>query len=162
MMLSAQQMRSLPDFFLDIPDPRRAQGRRHPCLQCWPLRVGRSCVACAATKRWPTGRKVSAPKPETISLPRVNGRYLVPSESIMRNVMIRVDPTDLDRSLQCWNQAYGQHDTTSGHRRKNHVQRPGSQRPSNPCHERGRPSHQGLLHPKKVGCSANPGTISKN
>ena len=28
-MLSAQQMQSLPDFFADIPDPRRAQGRRH-------------------------------------------------------------------------------------------------------------------------------------
>ena len=29
-MLSAEQMRSLPDFFAEIPDPRRAQGRRHP------------------------------------------------------------------------------------------------------------------------------------
>ena len=28
-MLSAQQMQSLPNFFADIPDPRRAQGRRH-------------------------------------------------------------------------------------------------------------------------------------
>ena len=30
MMLSADQMRLLPDFFAAIPDPRRAQGRRHP------------------------------------------------------------------------------------------------------------------------------------
>src|SRR5271166_359793 len=29
-MLTADQMRSLPDFFADIPDPRRRQGRRHP------------------------------------------------------------------------------------------------------------------------------------
>jgi len=29
-MLSAQQMESLPPFFKEIPDPRRAQGRRHP------------------------------------------------------------------------------------------------------------------------------------
>ena len=29
-MLSAEHMRSLPAFFADIPDPRRAQGRRHP------------------------------------------------------------------------------------------------------------------------------------
>ena len=28
-MLGAQQMQSLPNFFADIPDPRRAQGRRH-------------------------------------------------------------------------------------------------------------------------------------
>jgi hypothetical protein len=42
----------------------------------------------------------------------VGGRYLVPSESIIRDVMIRVGPIDLDRSLQRWNQAYGQQDTT--------------------------------------------------
>ncbi|MGH8583579.1 MAG: transposase family protein [Gammaproteobacteria bacterium] len=29
-MLSAEQMRTLPEFFADIPDPRRTQGRRHP------------------------------------------------------------------------------------------------------------------------------------
>ena len=29
MMLTADPMRSLPEFFNDIPDPRRAQGRRH-------------------------------------------------------------------------------------------------------------------------------------
>jgi DDE_Tnp_1-associated len=28
-MLSAEKMHSLYDFFTDIPDPRRAQGRRH-------------------------------------------------------------------------------------------------------------------------------------
>ncbi|MCO5761212.1 MAG: transposase family protein [Chromatiaceae bacterium] len=30
LMLSAAQMRSLPAFFAAVPDPRRAQGRRHP------------------------------------------------------------------------------------------------------------------------------------
>lgn len=28
-MLTAQQMRTLPDFFNDIPDPRRTEGKRH-------------------------------------------------------------------------------------------------------------------------------------
>lgn len=28
-MLMADQMRTLPEFFADIPDPRRTQGRRH-------------------------------------------------------------------------------------------------------------------------------------
>ncbi|MGH8614517.1 MAG: hypothetical protein ACREYF_21460, partial [Gammaproteobacteria bacterium] len=32
MMLSAEQTRTLPEFFAEIPDPRRAQGRRHPPL----------------------------------------------------------------------------------------------------------------------------------
>ena len=43
---------------------------------------------------------------------RVNGQYLVPSESIIRDVMIRADPTHLDRALQHYNQAFAQHDTT--------------------------------------------------
>ena len=29
MTITAEQMRSLPQFFNDIPDPRRVQGRRH-------------------------------------------------------------------------------------------------------------------------------------
>ena len=37
---------------------------------------------------------------------RVEGRYVVPSESIIRNVLIRVDPAVLDRALQQWNEAF--------------------------------------------------------
>jgi hypothetical protein len=39
-----------------------------------------------------------------------NKRYSVPSLSIIRDVLIRVDPVDLDRALQGWNRAYGQAD----------------------------------------------------
>src|SRR2546430_1466695 len=38
---------------------------------------------------------------------REQGHYVVPSESILRNVLIRVTPADLDRALQCWNERYG-------------------------------------------------------
>jgi hypothetical protein len=38
------------------------------------------------------------------------GRYIVPSESIIRNVLIRVDPVQLDRALQRWNETYAQED----------------------------------------------------
>jgi len=41
---------------------------------------------------------------------RRHGAYLVPSESILRDVLIRVDPLPLDRDLQRWNPAYGQDD----------------------------------------------------
>ena len=41
---------------------------------------------------------------------REKGRYLVPSESIIRDVLVRVDPTLLDRALQQWNAAFGQED----------------------------------------------------
>jgi hypothetical protein len=41
---------------------------------------------------------------------REKGRYVVPSEYVIRNVLIRVDPLHLDRALQRWNEAYGQQD----------------------------------------------------
>ena len=86
---------------------------------------------------------------ERLRCRRHHGRYLVPSESIVRNVLIRVDPLDLDRALQHWNQAFGQDDTTLAIDGKTMCNALDAQRPSNPCHERGRPSEQGLLHPKK-------------
>jgi hypothetical protein len=39
-----------------------------------------------------------------------NNRFIVPSLSIIRDVLIRVDPVHLDYALQRWNQAYGLHD----------------------------------------------------
>jgi hypothetical protein len=36
-----------------------------------------------------------------------NRTYLVPSESIIRDVLIRVDPHELDQALQGWNAQYG-------------------------------------------------------
>ena len=39
-----------------------------------------------------------------------NKRYLVPSEYIIRDVLIRVDPIHLDRALQRWNETYAQKD----------------------------------------------------
>jgi hypothetical protein len=113
MKLSAHQMQSLYDFFLDIPDPRRTQGRRHglPTVLA---------IACAATLCGMRGYKAMAdwahslaPKArERFRCRRVNRHFIVPSESIIRDVMIRVDPVCLDRALQRWSQAWGQHDTT--------------------------------------------------
>ncbi len=35
------------------------------------------------------------------------GKYIVPSESIIRDVLMRVDPRELDQALQGWNAQYG-------------------------------------------------------
>jgi DDE_Tnp_1-associated len=101
MMLSAKQIRSLPDFFVDIPDPRRAQGRRHSlptvlAIACGAIPCGMRGYKAIADWAQSLGPKAR----ERLRCRRVNGRYLVPSESIIRDVMIRVAPTDLDRSLQ--------------------------------------------------------------
>jgi hypothetical protein len=41
---------------------------------------------------------------------REKGRYVVPSESIIRNVLIRVEPAPLDRALRRWNELYARED----------------------------------------------------
>lgn len=113
MKLTAQQMQSLADFFADIPDPRRAQGRRHS-LACV------LAIVCAATLCGMRGYKAISDWAHSLS-PRarqrfrcryVNGLYLVPSESIIRDVMIRVAPNDLEKALNRYNQAFAQQDST--------------------------------------------------
>ena len=113
MKLNAQQMLSLPEFFIDIADPRRAQGRRHSLASVL-------AIACAATLCGMRGYKAMADLAQSLSptarrrfrCRRVGARYLVPSESIIRDVLIRVAPDYLDRALQRWNQTYGQKDST--------------------------------------------------
>jgi hypothetical protein len=39
-----------------------------------------------------------------------NGRYVVPSEYVIRDVLIRVNPVHLDRALQRWNKVYAEQD----------------------------------------------------
>ena len=110
-MLTAKQMHSLPDFFNGIPDPRRAQGRRHrlPVV----LAIAAGAVLCGmrgykAIAGWADDLGVKAR--QRFGCRREKGRYLVPSESIIRDVLVRVDPTLLDRALQQWNAAFGQED----------------------------------------------------
>lgn len=38
------------------------------------------------------------------------GKYIIPSEFIIRDVLVRVDPASLDKALQCWNAVYGKED----------------------------------------------------
>ena len=110
-MLTAEQMRSLPNFFNDIPDPRRAQGRRHrlPVV----LGIAAGAILCGmrgykAIAGW--ADDLGAKARERFGCRREQGRYLVPSETIIRDVLVRVDPALLDRALQHWNAAFGQED----------------------------------------------------
>jgi hypothetical protein len=104
MLLTAQQMRSLPEFFADVPDPRRGQGRRHPLPAV--LALATAAVLCGAR-----GYKAIADWAQDLSqLARArfgcryrNGRYEVPSRTRIRDVLIRVDPDALDGALQGWN-----------------------------------------------------------
>ena len=110
-MLSAVQMQSLPAFFRDIPDPRRAQGRRHGLSTVRGITAG--AVLCGmrgykAIADWAQGLGQKAR--ERFGCRRQKGRYVVPSESIIRQVLIRVVPAELDRALRRWNEAYAGED----------------------------------------------------
>jgi hypothetical protein len=110
-MLSAGHMHSLPSFFCDIPDPRRKEGRRHRLSTVL-------AIAAGATLCGMRGYKAIAQWAESLGQKArrrfgcrfENGFYLVPSESIIRSVLIRVDPACLDRALSRWNEAYGAKD----------------------------------------------------
>jgi hypothetical protein len=110
-MLPANQMQSLPSFFAAIPDPRRAQGRRHRLATVLALAAGASLCGMRgyrAIADW--AKSLGMKARQRFGCRYVKGRYLVPSESIIRDVLIRVDPRHLDRALQRWNQTYAQED----------------------------------------------------
>jgi hypothetical protein len=111
-MLTAQQMQSLPEFFADIPDPRRPQGRRHRLATV--LAIAAGAILCGmrgyrAISDWAESLGQKA-RQRFGCRRRQNARYLVPSASIIRDVLIRVEPLHLDRALQRWNQCYAQQD----------------------------------------------------
>lgn len=110
-MLTADQMKLLPDFFQEITDPRRAQGRIHPLPAV--LAIATAAVLCGmrgykAIAGWANdlGPKAS----ERFRCRKKGGSYLVPSESIIRDILIRIDPVELDTALQKWNAVFGQQD----------------------------------------------------
>lgn len=110
-MISAEHMRSLPQFFRNIPDPRRVQGRRHRLPTV--LAIAAGAVLCGmrgykAIADWANslGQKAR----ERFRCRMENGRCVVPSEYVIRDVLIRVDPSHLDCALQQWNETYGKKD----------------------------------------------------
>jgi hypothetical protein len=112
-MLTAAQMQSLPSFFSQIPDPRRAQGRRHRLSTV--LGIAAGAVLCGmrgyrAISDW--AQSLGQKSRERFGCRRQGGRYVVPSESILRDVLIRVEPAPLDRALQRWNEVHVRQDET--------------------------------------------------
>ena len=103
-MLSAEQMRSLPEFFADIPDPRRGQGRRHPLPAVLAIAAGATLCGMRGYKAISLWARDLGQKARARFRCRYrNPRYTVPSCSVIREVLTRVDPGALDRALQSWN-----------------------------------------------------------
>lgn len=111
--LTAAQMQSLPAFFCEIPDPRRGQGRRHRLATVLALATG--AVLCGmrgyhAIADW--AHSLGQKARQRFGCRWAKGRYEVPSEYVIRQVLIRVQPADLDRALRRWNELYAAEDQT--------------------------------------------------
>lgn len=110
LMLTADQMRALPDFFKTIPDPRRAQGRRHRIEVV--LAIAAAAILCGmrgykAIADWSQALSPQARARFRCRYDRQLRQYIVPSESIIRDVMVRADPSAVDQALQTWNACHG-------------------------------------------------------
>ncbi len=148
-MLMADQMRTLPEFFADIPDPRRKQGRRHslPCI----LAISAGAVLCGmegykAISGWADdlGQKAR----ERFKCRKRDGYYSVPSRTTFRETLISVNPDELDRALQGWNAQFAEEDeglAIDGKTMRSAIDEEGRQ-----THIMGVVGHQtGLCHTKK-------------
>ncbi len=110
-MLTADQMRTLPDFFSDIPDPRRKQGQRHSLPTILAIVAGAVLCGMEGYKAISGWAQALGPKArERFGCRRRNGRREVPSCTTIRDLMIRVDPDSLDRALQGWNAQFAPDD----------------------------------------------------
>jgi len=111
MKITTEQMRSLPSFFKDITDPRRTQGRRHRLSTV--LGIAAAAVLCGMRTYESIHEWADSLTPTTRAHFRCRydkGQYLVPSLSIFRNLLVRVDPLELEAAFRRWNQAYAQDD----------------------------------------------------
>ena len=110
-MLSAAQMRSLPDFFREIDDPRTRKGRRHPLHST--LALASAATLCGARGYKAIWEWVDALGDKALArfeVRRRNGVRKPPCQSTIRTLLMSVDPAQLDRALQRWHQQHGGED----------------------------------------------------
>jgi hypothetical protein len=113
MQLAAEHMWALPSFFSEIDDPRRAQGRLHHISVV--LSITAAAVLCGmdgykAISDW--ANALSQKARERFRCRFYKGKRIVPSMGTIRDVLIRVNPADLDKALQKWNEKYGAVDSS--------------------------------------------------
>jgi hypothetical protein len=123
-MLSAHQMESLPEFFEQIPDPRRAQGRRHRLSTVLAIAAGATLCGMRgylAISDWANGLGQKAR--QRFGCRFRNKRYSVPSLSIIRDVLIRVDPRGSGPCPAGLKPCLWSSGPKPGHRWQNHVLR---------------------------------------
>jgi len=98
-MLNAQQMRALPLCFTLIADPRRAQGRVHRLPVVLGIAAGAILCGMRGYKAISDWAPASGQKARMrFGCRRESGRHFVPSEFVIRDCLIRIEPGALDRA----------------------------------------------------------------
>ncbi len=113
MTLTAQQMRALPESFGSVSDPRRAQGLRHPMRAVLAIAAGATLCGMRGYKaiaQW--AQALGQKGAQRIGCRRDpdTREYLIPSVNVIREVLMRVDPEQLDRALGAWNSLWAPRD----------------------------------------------------
>jgi len=111
LMLSANQMKTLPELFNTITDPRRTQGRRHRLSTI--LAIATGAILCGrigykGIAQW--AQSLGQDARARFNCTYKQGVYKVPSESAIRNVLIKISPEALDQALRQWSMRYAKLD----------------------------------------------------
>ena len=110
-MLNAEQMRSLPLCFTTVTDPRRSHGRRHRLAVVLGIATGATLCGMRGYKAISDWAEALGQKARMrFGCRRENGHYVVPSEFVLRDCLVRVAPGVLDRAINDWNKAWGVQD----------------------------------------------------
>ncbi len=113
MKITAAQMRSLPSFFKEITDPRRTQGLRHRLPTVMGIAAGAIlCGMRSYESMFDWAESLTQKSREHFGCRYEKGHHQVPSLSIIRDVLVRVDPLELDAALRRWNDTYAKDDST--------------------------------------------------
>ena len=111
LMITAEQMKTLPELFNAIEDPRRTQGRRHRLSTI--LGIATGAVLCGRVgykgiAQW--AQSLGQDARARFRCRYKEGTFIVPSEYIIRDMLIRVTPEDLDQALRRWSALYATED----------------------------------------------------
>jgi len=113
MTLTAEQMRTLPECFGTVSDPRRAQGRRHPIRAVLAIAAGATLCGMRGYKaigQWADALGQKGAQRMGCRFDRDTREYGIPSVTVIRDVLMRVDPEALDRALGSWNALWAARD----------------------------------------------------
>jgi hypothetical protein len=108
LLLSAAQLRALPSFFQDIPDPRRVAGRRHTLSSVLTIAAGAYlCGARSYQSMSAWADQLTQSARQGIRCRCERNHYRVPNVTVIREVLSRIDRRQLQRALEGWNARFG-------------------------------------------------------